>query len=201
AFHTPEAIGGGVLGTVIRHGVARGLFSNEAGLGSTAIAHGAAKTKEPVREGLVAMLEPFIDTIVICSITAFAILSSGVHEIANVKGELTALAFQSVLGPAGGRIVALGIIFFAFSTLISWPYYGDRASDYLFGEKAVKPYRFVFLAFIVLGAVTKINVVIGFSDIMNAMMALPNLIALIVLSPVVVKLSRDYFRRRKDQHF
>ncbi|MDD4960839.1 MAG: sodium:alanine symporter family protein [Candidatus Marinimicrobia bacterium] len=201
AFHTPEAIGGGVLGTVIRHGVARGLFSNEAGLGSTAIAHGAARTNEPVREGLVAMLEPFIDTIVICSITAFAILSSGVHEIVNVKGELTALAFQSVLGPAGGRIVALGIIFFAFSTLISWPYYGDRASDYLFGEKAVVPYRLVFLAFIVLGAVTKINVVIGFSDIMNAMMALPNLIALIVLSPVVVKLSRDYFQRRKDQHF
>lgn len=201
AFHTPEAIGGGVLGTVIRHGVARGLFSNEAGLGSTAIAHGAAKTKEPVREGLVAMLEPFIDTIVLCSITAFVILSSGVHEIAEVKGELTALAFQSELGLVGGKIVALGIIFFAFSTLISWPYYGDRASDYLFGEKAVIPYRIIFLLFIVIGSISKMTVVISFSDIMNALMALPNLIALAVLSPVVVKLSKDYFKRRKDQQF
>jgi alanine or glycine:cation symporter, AGCS family len=195
AFHTPEALAGGVLGTVIRHGVARGLFSNEAGLGSTAIAHGAARTDEPVREGLVAMLEPFIDTIVLCSITAFVILSTGVYEMAEIKGELTALAFQSGLGVAGGKIVALGIIFFAFSTLISWPYYGDRASDYLFGEKAVVPYRIIFLIFIVIGSVTNLNVVISFSDIMNAMMALPNLIALVVLSPVVVKLSRDYFKR------
>ena len=200
AFNTPEALAGGLLGTVIRNGVARGLFSNEAGLGSSAIAHGAAKTKEPVREGLVAMLEPFIDTLMICTITGLIIVVTGAHEMFDVKGELTSRAFEIGLGSAlGGKIVALGIVFFAFSTLISWSYYGDRASDYLFGEKAVNRYRWVFLAFLVFGAVIQLESVIGFSDIANALMALPNLIALIALSPVVAMLSKDYFKRMKNK--
>lgn len=200
AFHTPEALAGGILGTVIRNGVKRGLFSNEAGMGSAAIAHGAAKTNEPVREGLVAMLGPFIDTILVCSITALIILVTGAHNLGHTEGELTAKAFEMGLGSAiGGKLVALGIIFFAFSTAVSWSYYGDRASDYLFGKKAVVPYRWVYLAFIVVGAVVQFDIVIGFSDIMNALMALPNLVAIIVLSPIVVKLSKDYFARMKEE--
>lgn len=200
AFHTPAALAGGILGTVIRNGVKRGLFSNEAGMGSAAIAHGAAKTNEPVREGLVAMLGPFIDTILVCSITALIILVTGVHELGFADGELTAKAFEVGLNSAfGGKLVSLGIVFFAFSTLISWSYYGDRASDYLFGKKAVKPYRWIYLVFIVIGAVVQFDIVIGFSDIMNALMALPNLVAIIALSPIVVKLSKDYFERMKKE--
>ncbi len=200
AFHTPAALAGGILGTVIRNGVKRGLFSNEAGMGSAAIAHGAAKTNEPVREGLVAMLGPFIDTILVCSITALIILVTGVHQLGFSDGELTSKAFEIGLNSAiGGKLVALGIIFFAFSTLVSWSYYGDRASDYLFGKKAVVPYRWIYLVFIVVGAVVQFDIVINFSDIMNALMALPNLVAIIVLSPIVVKLSKDYFARMKKE--
>ncbi len=200
AFNTPEALAGGLLGTVIRAGVARGLFSNEAGMGSAAMVHGAAKTNEPVREGLVAMLGPFIDTLVICSITALVIIITGAHEITQVKGELTGKAFEIGLGSSiGSSIVAIGIVFFSFSTLISWSYYGDRAADYLFGKKAVVPYRMIYLAVIVLGASIKIGTVIDFSDAMNGLMVIPNLIALIVLSPVVVKLTKDYFKRMQEE--
>lgn len=199
AFHTPAAISGGLLGTVIRSGVARGLFSNEAGLGSAAMAHGAAKTNEPVREGLVAMLGPFIDTIMICSITALVIVITGAHNVCHVEGELTGKAFELGLGSSlGAKLIATGIVFFAFSTLISWSYYGDRAADYLLGKKAVRPYRFIYLGFIVLGAVMKISTVIDFCDAMNGLMAIPNLIALAALSPVVAKLAKDYFGRMKD---
>jgi len=198
AFTKPEALAGGLLGTVIRAGVARGLFSNEAGLGSAAMAHGAARTNEPVRQGLVAMLGPFIDTIVVCSITALVIVVTGAHEVCSVKGELTGRAFELGLGHAvGAKLVAVGIIFFSFSTLISWSYYGDRAADYLLGKKAVLPYRICYLAFIVVGAMMKIETVIDFCDAMNGLMAIPNLVALIVLSPVVAKLTKDYFSRMK----
>ncbi|MFH1760181.1 MAG: sodium:alanine symporter family protein, partial [bacterium] len=201
AFHKPEALAGGLLGTVIRSGVARGLFSNEAGLGSAAMAHGAAKTKEPVREGLVAMVGPFIDTIVICTITALVIVITGVYETCSVKGDLTSLAFEAGLrNPLGSKIVSIGVLFFAFSTLISWSYYGDRASDYLFGKKAVKPYRLIYIGFIILGACLKIGIIIDFSDAMNGLMAAPNLIALIVLSPIVVKLTKDYMNRMKEKN-
>jgi AGCS family alanine or glycine:cation symporter len=196
AFHTPEALAGGLLGTVIRAGVARGLFSNEAGLGSAAMAHGAAKTKEPIREGLVAMLGPFIDTLVICSITALVIVVTGAQEATQVAGELTGKAFELGLGSQlGGKLVALGVVFFAFSTLISWSYYGDRAADYLLGKKAVRPYRYLYLLFIILGAAIKLGTVIDFCDAMNGLMAIPNLIALVALSPIVANLTRDYFQR------
>jgi AGCS family alanine or glycine:cation symporter len=206
AFHAPEAVAGGLLGGVIRAGVARGLFSNEAGLGSAAMAHGAARTKEPVREGLVAMLGPFIDTIVICSITALVIVLTHAHEITLDNGEpiakglLTGEAFKIGLGSDwGANLVAIGIVFFSFSTLISWSYYGDRAADYLFGKRAVRPYRCIYLLFIVVGAMVKIDVVIDFCDGMNGLMAIPNLIALIALTPVVIKLMRDYFHRMKEK--
>ena len=198
AFHCPEAMMGGLLGTVIRAGVARGLFSNEAGLGSAAMAHGAARTKEPVREGLVAMIGPFIDTIVICTITALVIIITNAYNVCDVKGELTGKAFALGLGSErGAQLVHIGIIFFAFSTLISWSYYGDRAADYLFGKKAVLWYKLVYLLFIVTGACIQIGLIIDFSDAMNGLMAVPNLIALFVLSPVVVKLTKDYFERMK----
>ena len=200
AFHTPEALGGGLMGTVIRAGVARGLFSNEAGLGSAPMAHGAARTDEPVREGLVAMLGPFIDTIIICSVTGLVIVMTGAYEIEGVaKGELTSVAFERGLGSIWGqRIVSLGIVFFAFSTLIAWSYYGNRAVDYLFGRKAVLPYQALYLCFVVLGAVLHIGLVIDLCDVMNGLMAIPNLIALLLLSPLVVKLTRDYFQRMKE---
>lgn len=194
AFHAPEAVAGGLLGGVIRTGVARGLFSNEAGLGSAPIAHGAAKTKEPVREGLVAMLGPFIDTLVVCSITALVIVMTGAHNTQSAAGLLTGEAFNIGL-PGSGFFVSLSILLFAFSTLISWSYYGDRAADYLFGHQAVLVYRWSYVGVIVLGSVGSITTVINFCDAMNGLMALPNLIALLALSPIVAKLTKDYFSR------
>lgn len=196
AFHTPQALAGGLLGTVIRHGVARGLFSNEAGLGSAAMAHGAARTKEPIREGLVAMLGPFIDTIVICSITALIIVITDASSVCTVKGELTGKAFEIGLGTVfGSKLVSFGIVLFAFSTLISWSYYGDRAADYLFGKKVVLWYRAIYCCFIIFGSVITLNTVIDFCDAANGLMALPNLVALLVLSPVIAKLAKDYTDR------
>ncbi len=201
AFSAPESVSGGLLGGVIKAGVARGLFSNEAGMGSAAIAHGAAKTKEPVREGLVAMLGPFIDTIVVCSITALVIVCTGATEHTSISGRLTSAAFELGL-PGTGWLVSLGIIFFAFSTLISWSYYGDRSIDYLFGSHAhgaVLTYRIIYVVFVFLGAVVNFPVIITFCDTMNGLMALPNLIALVVLSPLVISLTKDYFARRKSR--
>lgn len=200
AFHCPQSVTGGLLGTVVRQGVARGLFSNEAGMGSAAIAHGAAKTDEPVREGLVAMLGPFVDTILICSITAIVIIVTGSYEICQNKAELTSKAFEMGLGSTwGSKFVLLAMIFFAFSTVISWSYYGDRATDFLFGKKAVKPYRFIYLLFIVLGACATIDVVIDFCDAMNGLMAIPNLIALIFFSGQIATMSKDYVKHQKQQ--
>lgn len=200
AFHAPESVTGGLFGGVIRAGVARGLFSNEAGLGSAAMAHGAARTKEPVREGLVAMLGPFIDTIIICTITALVIICTGAYETVSVKGQLTSAAFEMGL-PGSGWLVSVGIILFAFTTLVAWSYYGDRAADYLFGPRAVKGYRMVYVGFIVLGALRPLGDVINFCDALNGLMAVPNLIALIVLSPMVAKAGRDYFQRLKAKTF
>lgn len=194
AFHAPEAIGGGLLGGVIRQGVARGLFSNEAGLGSAAMAHGAARTKEPVREGLVAMLGPFIDTILVCTMTALVIVITGAAGLEGDKGRLTSVAFET--GLAGfGPVVDLAIVLFAFSTLVSWSYYGDRAADYLFGPRAVVAYRAVYTGMVLVGCLLQLELVITLSDAMNALMALPNLVALLALSPVVAALATDYFRR------
>jgi len=200
AFHAPESVTGGLFGGVIRAGVARGLFSNEAGLGSAAMAHGAARTKEPVREGLVAMLGPFIDTIIVCSITALVIICTGAYETVSIKGQLTSAAFEMGL-PGSGWLVSIGIILFAFSTLIAWSYYGDRAVDYLFGAKAVKGYRIIYVLFVVLGSLRPLDDVINFCDALNGLMAIPNLIALIVLAPLVTKITAEYFQRLKMKNF
>ena len=198
---TGAAASGGFAGAAvaqaIRFGVARGVFSNEAGLGSAPIAHGAARTEEPVREGLVAMLGPFIDTIVICSMTALVIIITGVHTSGETGAVLTARAFDAGLPGIGGYIVAFGIIFFAFSTAISWSYYGDRAVEYLFGPtlgpRLVMPYRILFCILLPVGASLKLAVVWTLSDITNALMAWPNLVALVGLAPVILRLSREYF--------
>ncbi len=204
AFTASSAAGGFAGATVaqaLRFGVARGVFSNEAGLGSAPIAHGAAKTKEPVREGLVAMIGPFVDTIIICTMTALVIVITNSHEITNGAGKgitgavLTSTAFNNGLnmGSMGQYIVALGIIFFAFSTIISWSYYGDRSIEYILGSKSVLPYRILYCVLIPVGAYIKLDFVWNFSDVANGFMAWPNLIAIIFLSPVVVKMTKEYF--------
>lgn len=199
AFNGSAAAGGfagASLAQVIRFGVARGVFSNESGLGSAPIAHGAAKTEEPVREGLVAMLGPFIDTIVICTMTALAIILTGVYSSGETGADLTAKAFNAGIPGIGGYVVAFGLIFFAFSTAISWSYYGDRCVDYLFGKKMVTPYRILYCSLLPVGAQVKLETIWSISDIFNALMAWPNLIGLIFLSPVVVRMTRDYFSNR-----
>lgn len=196
AFTGSAATGGfagATLAQVIRFGVARGVFSNESGLGSAPIAHGAAKTEEPVREGLVAMLGPFIDTIVICTMTALVIILTGAYSSGETGADLTAKAFNLGISGFGGYIVAFGIIFFAFSTAISWSYYGDRCVDYLFGKKLVTPYRILYCILLPVGAYIKLEMVWAISDIFNALMAWPNLIGLILLSPVVIRMTKEYF--------
>ncbi len=196
AFTGTAATGGfagAAVAQAIRFGVARGVFSNEAGLGSAPIAHGAAQTKEPVREGLVAMLGPFIDTIMICTMTALVIVLTGAFSSGETGADLTAKAFNTGLPVIGGYIVAIGIIFFAFSTAVSWSYYGDRCIDYLFGEKMVTPYRVLYCILLPVGASVKLSTVWTISDIFNALMAWPNLVGLVCLSPVVIKLTKAYF--------
>jgi alanine or glycine:cation symporter, AGCS family len=200
-FHdafTGTAAAGGFTGAAVsqamRFGVARGVFSNEAGLGSAPIAHGAARTEEPVREGLVAMLGPFIDTLAICTMTALVIVLTGAYR-SNLSGaDLTASAFNSGLPGPGGYIVALGLAFFAFSTAISWSYYGDRSVEYLCGPRLVLPYRLLFCLLLPVGAAIRLELVWTVSDIFNALMAWPNLVGLLCLSPLVVRLTREYFR-------
>ena len=192
----PWSVGGAVVGEAIRWGVARGLFSNEAGLGSAPIAHAAAKTNEPVREGLVAMMGPFIDTIVICSMTGLVIIVTGSYinrpdEL--VGAALTAAAFSSELGDGGAVVVGLGLTLFAFSTMIAWSYYGDRSAKFLFGEGAVMPYRVIFTLAVVIGAAVPLQLVWNLADITNLLMALPNLLSLILLVYLVRKLQKKYF--------
>lgn len=248
AFSFASAAGGafGVAVIVtIQSGVARGLFSNEAGLGSAPIAHATAITNNPVRQGFLSMLDPFIDTIIICSITALVILvtnnwywvdsvtgstlvdpATGKHILASVnlfdgrhgellatlspestqaimaqgelsKGLLTQRAFNDALpGAIGVYVVAVGQILFAFSTILGWCVYGERCVIYLFGHKAAFPFRLIFTLIVPVGALTQIDLVWGLADVFNGLMALPNLIALVLLAPVVVKLTREYFRSR-----
>ena len=245
---TPLAASGGFLGTVvsrtIQKGVARGVFSNESGLGSAPIAHAAAKTQEMIREGFVAMLGPFIDTIVICTLTALVIITSGAWQVTSRSGELlygpsgkgqsmkmtidgeevlvvgtaqddpvpmldeegrpyelptsaalTASAFEKELPRIGRVIVAFALVFFAYSTMISWSYYGDRCFEYLLGRRAITPYRYVFCCFVLLGAVGGLELVWTIADNLNALMAIPNLVGLLGLGGVVVRESRDYVGR------
>ena len=193
----PEAAGGGAIGAAIHYGVARGVFSNEAGLGSAAMAHAAAKTDEPVREGLVAMLGPFIDTIIICTMTALVIVIMGAWGDARPEAytgaALSAYAFEQGLGQFGAWVVGFGLMFFALSTIIAWSYYGDRSAEFLFGERAIMPYRIVYTVLVVIGAWIPLNLVWNIADMTNILMAAPNLISLILLVGLVKKLSDKYF--------
>ncbi len=194
------AAAGGFLGAgvahAIRFGVARGIFSNESGLGSAGIAAAAAQTREPVRQALVSMTQTFIDTIVVCSFTGIAIVATGAWQTGLDGPGLTQQAFQSGLpGQLGGLIVAISLSLFAFSTILGWSYYGEKSMEYLLGIKAILPYRLVFITVIFLGSLGTVNFVWLFSDILNGLMALSNLIGLLLLSGVIVKETRSYFER------
>ncbi|MCK5871360.1 MAG: sodium:alanine symporter family protein [Methylococcales bacterium] len=195
AFTQTAAVGGfagATLWAAIRFGVARGIFSNEAGLGSAPIAHAAAKTNNPVEQGLVAMLGTFIDTLMICTMTALVIILTGVWNSGETGAALSTLAFSTGLPEMGGYVVVFGLTVFAFTTILGWSYYGERCAEYLFGKKVILPYRLLWLCVIPAGAMGKLAVIWVVSDIMNALMAIPNLIALALLSPVIFKLTKQY---------
>lgn len=194
AFAGHAAAGGFAGSTMIlalRMGVARGIFSNEAGLGSAPIAHAAAQTSDPVRQGTIAMLGTFIDTLVVCSITGLAIVMMGVMDSGETGANLTRMAFAQ--GLAGGEwVVTFGLCLFAFTTMIGWSYYGERCVVFLFGERGVLPFRLAWVFAIPLGTVGELDVVWMLADTLNACMAFPNLAALLLLSPVVFRLTREY---------
>jgi len=191
---TGDAVMGGAVGSVIIAGVRRALFSNEAGLGTSDMAHGAAMTKEPVREGLVAMIEPFIDTIIVCTITALVILSSGVWQQEGLNGvTLTTTAFIAELGGFGKFLLLAAVLTFSLSTMMSYSYYGSKCSGYLFGTKSIFFYRCFYVVTIVVGAMITIEVVINFIDGMYAIMAIPTVVGSILLSPKVMAEAKRYF--------
>lgn len=185
---TGEAAVGGSIGAAIRFGVARGLFSNEAGLGSAPIAAAAAKTDMPGRQALVSMTQVLFDTLIICTITGVTIVMSGVWKDTSIEaGALTAAAFGEFLGGAGPIVVSVGLIFFATSTIFGWGYYGEKCFQYLFPNPlAVKVYRLAFVLFIFVGATVSLDVIWAFADVLNGLMAIPNLIGLLGLSGVIV---------------
>lgn len=199
AFAGTAAVGGfaGVaVKDVIVMGVRRASFSNEAGMGSSAMAHSAAKST-PIQEGVVALLEPFLDTIVVCTLTAVALLLTGAWTQGGVAGaEMTAVAFETVLGPTGRWIVTLAVTLFAFSTMISWSYYGEKGIVFLAGEKWIPAYRYVFIAFIFLGSITQLTTVINLSDAVYGLLAIPNLLACYILLPKVKEALQKYDVKR-----
>lgn len=200
----PTAATGGFLGATVmlamRSGVARGIFSNEAGLGSAPIVAAAAKTKWPAEQGLVSMTGTFIDTIIICTLTGLTLIVSGVW-CGDVNGAaMTEAAFSSAFPDAAKYLLTAGLVLFAFTTIIGWNYYGERCVEYLFGVKGIKPYRFIFIGLVAIGAFLKLEVIWVLADIVNGLMAIPNLIALIGLSGVVVAETRAYFTYWEKVH-
>ena len=197
---TPSAVVGGAAGVTIsaavKRGVGRGVFSNEAGLGSAPIAHAAADTDSAVRQGCFGVFEVFADTIVICTLTAFAVLMSGTPiNFGQAAGaDLTIAAFGTTFGRVGGIIISVGLTLFATSTILSWCLYGTRCAEFLFKTtKIIKPYQVIFCLVIILGAVTELSLVWDIADTLNGLMAIPNLVGLLGLSPIVIKLTREYF--------
>lgn len=199
----PIAAGGGFAGAAvaaaIRYGVARGVFSNESGLGSAPIAAAAARTADPVKQALVSMTQTFIDTLVVCTGTALVILTADVWREGVSAGILTSLSFAETLGDAGTIIVAVATALFAFSTLIGWSYYGEKAIEFLISEKAIIVFRIVFVAMVMVGATRELSFVWNFSDLMNGLMAIPNLIGILLLSGVVKQESQRYFALDEKQ--
>lgn len=200
AFNGTAATGGFVGATIVaamRYGTARGFFSNESGLGSAPIAGAAARTKDPVKQALVGMTQTFIDTLVVCTMTALIILTAPAWTQGVSAGELTSVSFAHTLGYTGVVIVAVATALFAYSTLIGWSYYGERSIEFLLGDKAVKPYRVIFVVFVLVGSISTLEAVWNFSDAANALMAIPNLIALAILAKVVKTETDRYFKEKK----
>ena len=197
----PIAAGGGFIGATmaaaIRYGVARGVFSNESGLGSAPIAAAAAKTNDPVRQALVSMTQTFIDTLVVCTMTALIILISPFWQQGISPSALTMQSFQLYLGSFGGVVVIISTVLFAYSTILGWSYYGEKAFEYIFGERFIRLYRVLFIAGVMVGSMLKLEFVWNFSDLTNGLMAIPNLIALLLLSKVISAESKRYFESLK----
>ena len=200
---TGQAVAGGVVGTVIRYGVARGVFSNEAGMGSAPIAAAAAKTDHPVRQALVSMTGTFLDTIIVCSITGIVLVmgilqsNGGAFAVPDLEGAaLTTATFDAMLSGYGGWVVTIGLIFFAYSTTLGWCYYGEKCATYVFGDKSVPIYRVIYVATVMLGTVLSMDMVWAAADTFNGLMAVPNLIALLLLSRVIVQETRDFKAKR-----
>jgi alanine or glycine:cation symporter, AGCS family len=195
----PSAASGGFIGATIaaamRYGIARGVFSNESGLGSAPIAAAAARTNDPVKQALVSMTQTFIDTLIVCTMTALVILTATSWTQGVDAGQLTSASMAETLGDTGRVIVAVATAFFAFSTLIGWSYYGEKAIEFLFGSKAIKIYRVFFTLAVMIGAITSLEFVWNFSDLMNGLMAIPNLIGLLLLSKVIRQETERYFNK------
>ena len=197
---TANSVMGGAVGALIITGVRRAAFSNEAGIGTATLAHGAAKTKEPVREGLVAMMGPFIDTLVVCTMTALAILVTGVWTSGDVNGiSLTASAFQEAMGPIGVYVLMVCVLIFAFSSLFTYSYYSTKCLGFLAGAERQKYFNYFYAAAIIFGSVATIEAVLNFTDGMFALMAIPTMTAAILLSPKVMSAAHDYFDRMKNE--
>ena len=192
-FAAAGGFAGAAVAAAIRMGVSRGLFSNEAGLGSSAIVAAAAKTNDPVKQALVSMLQTLIDTLIVCTMTATVILMAPVWLEGGSAGLLTLKSFEFFLGDTGIVVVFVTTVFFAYSTLLGWSYFGEKGFEYAFGEKSVKIYRVIFLVFVMVGSVTELKVVWNFSDLANGLMAIPNLIALLLLSKVISQETNRYF--------
>lgn len=204
AFNPQAALGGAVGVTItiaMQRGIGRGVFSNEAGLGSSPIAAAAAKTNSPVRQGLISMTGTFLDTIVICTMTGLVIVITGTFSGSLEGAALTTAAFELGLPIAvlGKYIVNIGLMFFAFTTILGWNYYGERCMEYLFGIKGIKPYKLIFIALVAVGAFLPLEMIFIIADIVNGLMALPNLIGLIGLRKVVISETEEYFKELKEK--
>ncbi|MBU1332644.1 MAG: sodium:alanine symporter family protein [Gammaproteobacteria bacterium] len=197
---TPVAATGGFAGAAvmaaIRFGVARGIFSNEAGLGTAGIAQAAGTTNSPVRSGMIGMLGTFIDTLIICTMTGLAIICSGVWTSGASGAALSAAAFESAMPGFGGAILSIALVVFAFTTILGWSYFGERCWEFLVGTKAIMPFRIIWVLAVPFGAVAQLDFAWLLADTLNGLMAIPNLLSLLLLSPVVVKLTRDHFGRQ-----
>ncbi|MGH8353203.1 MAG: alanine/glycine:cation symporter family protein [Pseudomonas sp.] len=197
---SPAAATGGFAGAAvmaaIRFGVARGIFSNEAGLGTAGIAQAAGTTDNAVRSGLIGMLGTFIDTLIICSMTGLAIICSGVWTSGASGAALSAAAFEAAMPGYGGAILSIALVVFAFTTVLGWSYYGEKCWEFLVGTKAILPFRLLWVVAVPFGAIAQLDFAWLLADTLNGLMALPNLLALLLLSPVVVRLTRDYFGER-----
>ena len=196
---TGQAVAGGAIGAVIRYGVARGVFSNEAGMGSAPIAAAAAKTDYPGRQALISMTGTFLDTVVVCSITGITLVMGGLYTGGETGAALTTKTFDLLLPGVGGWVVTLGLIFFAYSTVLGWAYYGEKCFEYLFGTRSIFVYRVIYTTTVLLGAGASLGLVWTISDIFNALMAIPNLIGLLFLSGVVVAETKIFNEVRKKE--